>query len=406
MHIARRRSALQTRLLDHHAYAEGAPDNAELGLERSDSARKVSETSSASEAGKPAASAATKPKAEANPLASKLGLSTAPRRAVTPPQGRGRGRGRGGRGPGGARGAKVVIPGRGGRPRYSPLMQASTRNAPGVGFVCLRTSFFWGGIFISTHKGRTAVSAGLKTARRKHHLPRHFFCSFPFPRLAEKGSPYIFIMRPDSRWTNSHVACSLLASRQQCCGWRTKHRNQPLCQFPNSKHPAPKKQGRPQHFRPQGRPPAATSGGDNTRSAGDHAGLPKPSGPAASSTAEMVANHNSSTGLSAPNSSRGGPATTHHNAGTPPFAAAAATTPTTAAKAALAHSPIVPHRIHRNNTSGQGEVDGAENARLLSGIAGGSGDCGPSAGVRPRSAAGPATGRGECHELFWVDNVA
>lgn len=73
-----------------------------------------------------------KTKAEANPLASKLGLgSSVPRavpviaapagaisRAIQPRQGRGPGRGRGG--------AKTVVPGRGGRPLYAPLMQVMT----------------------------------------------------------------------------------------------------------------------------------------------------------------------------------------------------------------------------------------------------------------------------------------
>ncbi len=126
--------------------AEGAASDGEnVGIACADDARKISK-GSASEGGKPTASAA-KPRAEANPLASKLGLSPGAPRAAMPPQDRGRGRGgrgRGGRGPGGARGAKVVIPGRGGRPRYSPLMQASERNRLGrLRFV--RASWFGAG---------------------------------------------------------------------------------------------------------------------------------------------------------------------------------------------------------------------------------------------------------------------
>lgn len=75
----------------------------------------------------------TKARAEANPLGSKLGLSTGPSpltaapimmaavpRGGSPSRGRGQGRGRGrGRG----RGLRVAVPGRGGRPLHSPLMQ-------------------------------------------------------------------------------------------------------------------------------------------------------------------------------------------------------------------------------------------------------------------------------------------
>lgn len=74
---------------------------------------------------------ATKSRAEANPLGSKLGLSAgaspltavplamaAVPRGVPQPQGQGRGRGRG-RG----RGLHAAVPGRRGRPLYSPLMQ-------------------------------------------------------------------------------------------------------------------------------------------------------------------------------------------------------------------------------------------------------------------------------------------
>lgn len=96
-----------------------------------DKARKASEESAKSKGGKQAEApaSAAKPKAEANPLVSKLGLSASAPRVAMPAamlqrqQGRGRGRGRG---PFGGRGAKAVVPGRGGRPRYSPLMQASS----------------------------------------------------------------------------------------------------------------------------------------------------------------------------------------------------------------------------------------------------------------------------------------
>ncbi len=119
--------------------------------------------------------------------------------------------------------------------------------------------------------------------------------------------------------------------------------------------------------------------------------LLQPPGPAAPSPATTVAKHTSSpTVFSAPNSSRGRPPTAHIDGGAPPItttaagAAAAGATPTAATNNALAHSPIVPHRIYCNNSAGQGTggavAGGAENARPRSGAADGRGDFGASAG--------------------------
>ncbi|CAM9402078.1 unnamed protein product [Ectocarpus fasciculatus] len=114
---------------------DGSLDGEAEGM---DDPRKPSD-GSVGEGNQPGASVA-KPRAEANPLASKLGLGASVPRVAMPPamaraaahmlqqqgSGRGQGPGRGrGRPPHRGRGYKAVAPGRGGRPRYSPLMQAS-----------------------------------------------------------------------------------------------------------------------------------------------------------------------------------------------------------------------------------------------------------------------------------------
>lgn len=104
-------------------------------------------------------------------------------------------------------------------------------------------------------------------------------------------------------------------------------------------------------------------------------------GLAVSSAAATVAGHPSPpTTFSAPNSSRGRPATAPFNT-TTAGAAAVGATPTAANNTALAHSPIIPHRIYAavQGTVGAG-AGGAENARPRSGVADGRGDCGASTG--------------------------
>lgn len=150
---------------------------------------------------------------------------------------------------------------------------------------------------------------------------------------------------------------------------------------------------------------AANGVNSNSTAMGPVAGLSKPPGTAAPPlSGVVVANHGSTTGPPALNSSRGTPRSVHISPGTQqhPKAGAAPASPATApttTTTALAQSPIVPRRIVRNNTSGRGSGGGGggELARSSSGAADGREEFGASpaatvrgACVRPMTAAGGA----------------
>lgn len=176
-------------------FAEGPPTAGECGDGVDDNGKENLQRhsgGSGSESINPqaAATSAAKPKAEANPLASKLGLSAAAPPSTMPPatiaiaalwqrQGAVRGRGRG---PSRGRGPKAGVPGRGGRPRYFPLMQ----QASGLRYVLPRSEVH-GQPEANTFVLSLRFRRGLLSASKTHQV-RFFVGLDAVPRVKAAGA--------------------------------------------------------------------------------------------------------------------------------------------------------------------------------------------------------------------------